>query len=103
MELRGDKVKDMRLANNWTQQHLAEVCNVSLRTIQRVENKGTASLETVMALCVAFDTKRETLFEVPKPEPDKMEKVQKSPLLIIIYIGGLLSGIIISVAINSVI
>ncbi|MFT5541657.1 MAG: CO dehydrogenase/acetyl-CoA synthase beta subunit [Glaciecola sp.] len=56
-----------------------------------------------MALCVAFDTQRETLFEVLKPDLDKMEKVQKKPLLIIIYIGGLLSGIIISVAINSVI
>ena len=62
MELRGDIVKEMRLANSWTQQHLADICSVNLRTIQRVENKGTASLETVMALCVAFDTKRETFF-----------------------------------------
>ncbi|MBT1451529.1 helix-turn-helix domain-containing protein [Glaciecola sp. XM2] len=68
MELRGDKVKAMRMANNWTQQQLAQICDVNLRTIQRVEKQGNASLETIMALCIAFDVRREVLFEVPKPE-----------------------------------
>ncbi|MBT1449290.1 helix-turn-helix domain-containing protein [Glaciecola sp. XM2] len=94
MELRGDIVKDMRLANNWTQQHLADVCGVNMRTIQRVENKGTASLETLMALCVAFDTKRETFFEVPSLEQTSQIPVlgKKSLVLVVTFISGVALG-----------
>jgi transcriptional regulator with XRE-family HTH domain len=68
MEIRGDIVKQIRTSKGWTQAHLAEICDVNLRTIQRVENQGSASLETIMALCVAFEVKRQALFKVPEPE-----------------------------------
>lgn len=55
MEIYSRKVKQLRKLNNWSQQHLADACDVNLRTIQRVENLGVASHETVMAICVAFD------------------------------------------------
>jgi len=34
------KLKALRNSRNWTQQHLAEVCDLSMRTIQRVEKDG---------------------------------------------------------------
>lgn len=84
MDIRGDIVKELRTQNGWTQAHLAELCDVNLRTIQRVENQGSASLETIMALCVTFDVKRQALFKVP--EQSQVEnagtKITKAHLLI---------------------
>lgn len=48
-------MKRLRLAKNWTQQHLADVCNLSMRTIQRVEKDGVASNETVAAYAAIFE------------------------------------------------
>ncbi|MDC8832890.1 helix-turn-helix domain-containing protein [Alteromonas gilva] len=47
-------LKNQRIKNNWTQQHLAKICGLSLRTIQRVEKTGITSAETVGALCAVF-------------------------------------------------
>ncbi|MFQ3191452.1 MAG: transcriptional regulator with XRE-family HTH domain [Paraglaciecola sp.] len=92
MEIRGDIVKQIRTSKSWTQAHLAEICDVNLRTIQRVENQGSASLETIMALCVAFEVKRQALFKVP--EPSEIEPVVEriSKIHIIIFASGILLG-----------
>ena len=92
MEVRGDIVKEMRIARAWTQAQLAELCDVNLRTIQRVENKGNASLETIMALCVAFDVKRQVLFKVP--EITEVEPARQNPVkaYLFIFICGLVVG-----------
>jgi transcriptional regulator with XRE-family HTH domain len=92
MELRGDIVKSLRLAKPWTQQQLSEVCDVNLRTIQRVENQGSASLETIMALCVAFEVKREVLFAVPKPDEQTLQTVANPRLHFLIFAGGVMAG-----------
>jgi DNA-binding XRE family transcriptional regulator len=92
MEVRGDIVKEMRIERAWTQAQLAELCDVNLRTIQRVENKGNASLETIMALCVTFDVKRQALFKVP--EVAEVEPARQNPVkaYLFIFICGLVVG-----------
>ncbi|MDP2560017.1 helix-turn-helix transcriptional regulator [Psychrobium sp. 1_MG-2023] len=57
MEMKLDNVKLKQLRKNkaWSQSHLAEVSGVSLRTIQRIEKSGTASLESVKSICATFD------------------------------------------------
>lgn len=54
MKINRNTVKENRLMRGWSQQHLADVCDVSLRTIQRTENLGAASNETTMALAASF-------------------------------------------------
>lgn len=49
-------VKDLRKERSWSQDQLAAVSGLSLRTVQRVENVGGCSLESKKALAVAFDT-----------------------------------------------
>ena len=70
MEMKLDKnlVKSERMRRAWSQEHLAEVTGLSLRTIQRLESKGTASYESIRALASAFSLNVEDLSEVP-PEP----------------------------------
>jgi DNA-binding XRE family transcriptional regulator len=50
MKVDAGLVKRMREQKSWSQEHLAAVAGVSIRTVQRVESDGAASLETRMAL-----------------------------------------------------
>jgi len=45
----------MRVERAWTQQQLAEISSLSLRTIQRAEKHGNCSYETLLAIASAFD------------------------------------------------
>ncbi|WP_113906644.1 helix-turn-helix domain-containing protein [Aliidiomarina celeris] len=54
-------VKEARTQRGWTQQQLAEVTGLSLRTIQRVESQGQASVETCNALCAVLEITRDEL------------------------------------------
>lgn len=48
-------VRKLRLQRGWTQDQLAGIADLSVRTIQRIERGGPASLETARALGAAFD------------------------------------------------
>lgn len=48
-------VRKLRLEKGWSQEQLAEICNLNVRTIQRIERGQKASLETLNALAVVFD------------------------------------------------
>ncbi|PCJ50578.1 MAG: transcriptional regulator [Gammaproteobacteria bacterium] len=61
MEINATKVKEYRTKLGWTQQTLADACDLSLRTIQRVERYGTASSETLMSLCAVFEITQKEL------------------------------------------
>ncbi len=60
-------VKQLREAKAWSQDHLAQISGLSLRTIQRVEADGIASAETKMSIASAFGIAAEAL--TPKPTP----------------------------------
>jgi transcriptional regulator with XRE-family HTH domain len=55
MELKKDLLIAEREARAWSQSHLAEVTGLSLRTIQRIEKSGSASLESVKSLASVFE------------------------------------------------
>jgi transcriptional regulator with XRE-family HTH domain len=48
------KIKRWREERHWSQEHLAELAGVGLRTLQRIENGQQASAETLKALASAF-------------------------------------------------
>lgn len=49
-----NKVKTLRLARAWSQEQLAEMAALSVRTVQRIENGDQPSLETLSALAAVF-------------------------------------------------
>ncbi len=49
------KIKMMRYERSWSQSQLAEIANLSLRTIQRIESSGYCSHETLLSMAAAFD------------------------------------------------
>lgn len=91
------KIKLLRLDKNWTQQHLADVCDLSMRTIQRVEKVGVASNETVSAYAAVFELNSSDIIL----SSDEFEKVnhthrgspRSTQFLGALFAGGLLLGV----------
>ncbi len=56
MEVKIDsqKIKQLRLDRSWSQEKLAERADVSLRTVQRMEMDGSASLKSRLAVAEAL-------------------------------------------------
>jgi len=46
----GTRVKEERLKRGWTQEHLAEVADVTARTVARIEKGEVQGLESLMAV-----------------------------------------------------
>ena len=61
MKINSTLIIQHRNKKAWSQQHLADICDLSLRTIQRAENTASASQETIKAIAAAFDTNVATL------------------------------------------
>ena len=55
------KIKRWREERQWSQDHLAGLAGIGLRTIQRIENGEKASQESTMALAAAFGVDATTL------------------------------------------
>ncbi len=55
MKVNAVKIRKWREQRCWSQEQVAEIASISLRTVQRIENGGTASHDSVMALAAAFD------------------------------------------------
>lgn len=73
MKINGEKVRSLREARSWSQEHLANAAGLSARTIQRVEIEGTGSAETRLALAAALAVSVSTLI----PEPAPIERVSR--------------------------
>lgn len=48
-------VKKLRLQHGWSQDHLAQISGLSIRTIQRIEQGQKAGLESLKSLAAVFD------------------------------------------------
>ena len=49
------KIRRWRDERHWSQEHLADLAGIGVRTIQRIENGEAASRESLMALAAAFN------------------------------------------------
>lgn len=48
-------VRKLRLKKGWSQEHLAEICGLSVRTIQRIERGQRSSPESLKSLAAVFE------------------------------------------------
>ena len=78
MEINAKLIREHRVRNNWTQQHLADACGLSIRTIQRVERYGNASHDTVSALAAVFSITSSDIV-LPEIEVQTQEGVTMPP------------------------
>lgn len=91
MQVNNLLIKELRQNRGWTQQHLADVIGLSLRTVQRIEKNGTTSLETISALSSVFEVERNKL--VKEQNTVAKERLISPPIfLVTTFITGLFSG-----------
>jgi len=62
-------IKKMRLERHWSQDQLAEMSGLSIRTIQRIENGENAGLESLKSLGAVF--------EINIADSDKKEEIEQ--------------------------
>ena len=62
-------IQKLRLQRGWSQEQLAEVSGLSVRTIQRLEGGQPGSLETMNALAAVFEIDLNSLKEPPMDSP----------------------------------
>lgn len=73
-------VKKLRTGKNWSQEQLAIMAGLSIRTIQRVESGQSASLETLKSLASVFEVDISKLTEEITVIDKTSENWEKQPL-----------------------
>ncbi|MEG1680157.1 MAG: helix-turn-helix domain-containing protein [Stenotrophomonas sp.] len=59
----GKRIRQLREARGWSQEHLASICGLSSRTVQRLEAEGKAAFESRMAVAAALEVAVEDLLD----------------------------------------
>jgi transcriptional regulator with XRE-family HTH domain len=99
MEINAQLIKKLRTEKSWTQQHLADACGLSLRTIQRVERYGNASNETTISLSAVFEVDAKSIM-VSEQEPQEIEvpieKLNPKVEKIILVVSSMIIGYVIA-------
>lgn len=62
MKAKSSLVRKYRTDRLWSQEQLAEMTGLGLRTIQRLESRGSGSQESIKALAAVFEVDADTLF-----------------------------------------
>ncbi len=65
MKINKETLRRERELRAWTQSHLAEVADLSMRTVQRIERTGDASMESAGALAAALNLELVVLIQPP--------------------------------------
>ena len=91
MKINSALIVSYRKKRAWSQHHLSLVANVSVRTIQRVENEGNASFETLKSIAAAFDTDLNELIK----KPSEARKLPKKYGVSLLFLGSFLLSIIV--------
>lgn len=68
MKINSERVKSLRQAHHMSQDELAGAAGLSLRTIQRIESEGIASLESKKALASVLNVTIESLHDSREAE-----------------------------------
>jgi transcriptional regulator with XRE-family HTH domain len=89
MKINSALVLQLRKARSWSQEELATAAGLNLRTVQRIENEASASLQSKKALASVFNIDIKAL---ETREPPTMIKHEYKTLNIPIK-KGFLSGI----------
>ena len=94
MDINAEKIKTLRLSKSWTQQHLADACGLSLRTIQRVERHGAASKETALSLAAVFEISMDDIMTTSGSEQSVSGTIPNRLIALSFLLGGFSGAII---------
>ena len=70
MQINSARLRELRTARQWSQEQVAELSGLNLRTIQRLESGAKISTESLRALAAVFDVPAESLL-IGNPSPSQ--------------------------------
>lgn len=91
MNVKADLIRRERMRRGWTQQQLAEISGLSLRTVQRVEGQGSASQETISSLAAVLEVPRDDILPLDPASPNFQRAAHRQTL---VNGGSLLTGML---------
>jgi transcriptional regulator with XRE-family HTH domain len=91
MKIDSSYIKAQRTRRAWSQEHLAEVTGLGLRTIQRIEKTGAASYESARSLAAVFEIDVAELRSAP-PVAGEPRRVSLSLRQVLAVVGALVTG-----------
>ena len=92
----GKRIKEARLVRGWTQEHLAEIADITPRTVARIEKEEVRGSESLMAIAAAFEVElRElaTIVRIAEVKPLRSLLVRQPEDLQIAFSRGSHSGL----------
>lgn len=103
VKVNGQLIRELRIKHSYSQEKLAEIIGVNLRTIQRIETKGVASLATRGALAKAFSVRPEDLDlpETHTTSPARLARLPRWPLLLLSAVLVVVGWVVLAVSIRS--
>jgi transcriptional regulator with XRE-family HTH domain len=88
MRINSELVAELRKERSWSQDELATAADLNLRTIQRIENVGTASLQSMKSIASALEAEVEDF--IPEKQLGRFEyKTVVLPFRVGIFKKGL--------------
>ncbi len=102
------KIKRWREERHWSQEHLADLAGIGLRTIQRIENGEPASNDSLKALAAAFNVDVSALSIDPEVEAQRIVREKNAKgraavrLSLMIHLAGYMIGMVVFIAISMV-
>ena len=99
-------IKKMRLERHWSQDQLAEMSGLSIRTIQRIENGENVGLESLKSLAAVFeinisDSDKHQEMEQIRKEEEYVQNVKGFYKLLAIAILSLVVPLILAISDSS--
>ncbi|MEZ5947545.1 MAG: helix-turn-helix transcriptional regulator [Hyphomonas sp.] len=100
------RIKRWREERHWSQEHLADLAGIGLRTVQRIEKGEPASRETMTALAAAFNVDVMALAVDPEVEAEEIVRRKDAKLIagtrlgLFISLGGCALALIVFAGIN---
>ncbi|MEZ5997070.1 MAG: helix-turn-helix transcriptional regulator [Hyphomonas sp.] len=85
------RIKRWREERHWSQEHLADLAGIGLRTVQRIEKGEPASRETMTALAAAFNVDVMALAVDPETEAREIVRKKDAKLLAGMRLGFFIS------------
>jgi len=80
-------IRQQREQRAWSQEHLAQVSGLGLRTIQRIESSGSGSAESALALASVFDASVQEFASTPQPM-QKSYRFRRLAAVGLLLVGG---------------
>lgn len=81
MHINSIRLRELRAAHQWSQEQLAKLSGLNLRTIQRLESGAKVSTESLRALAAVFEVPAESLLvENPTPSQPALKAMREGVL-----------------------